>query len=98
MLRSVLTESDQCSGYSQSDLLFVLFEYLQLVPELLSSLEADSEEQEDVIDPGDHGFRLVPVELGHVGLGIGHNMVDGEDQLEALQVKAQGQLRGNGRY
>ena len=61
MLRSVLTESDQCSGYGQSDLLFVLFEHLQLVSELLCSLEADSEEQQDVVDPGNHALRLVSV-------------------------------------
>ena len=50
------------SGHRQSDLLLVLLEDLQLVLQLLGGLEADGEEEEDVVDPGDDTLRLVPVE------------------------------------
>ena len=49
------------SGHRQSDLLLVLFEHLQLVLQLLGSLETDGEEQEDIVDPGDHTLSLVSV-------------------------------------
>ena len=49
------------SGYRQSDFLLVLLEDLQLVLQLLGSLETDGEEQEDIVDPGDHTLSLVSV-------------------------------------
>ena len=85
MLRCVLTESDQCSGYGQSDLLFVLFEHLQLVSELLGSLEAHSEQQEDIIDPGHHALCLVSVKPGDSL--VSDHVVNCEYQLPGLKVE-----------
>ena len=47
----------------QPDLLLVLLEDIQLVPQLLSCLKGDSDQQEDVIDPEDHKLGLVSAKL-----------------------------------
>jgi hypothetical protein len=45
----------------QPDLLLVLLQDIQLVPQLMSCLQGDGEQQEDVIDPEDHTLGLVSV-------------------------------------
>jgi len=45
----------------QSYFLFVLLENVQLVPQLLRSLQGHGQKQEDIIHPGNHTVCLVPV-------------------------------------
>lgn len=61
-----------------------------LVSKLLSQLHGYREEQEDIIYPRDCALRLVPHESRHVL--VVDDVVDGQDQLEALQVEGQGQF------
>ena len=46
---------------TEPDLLLVLLEDVQLVSELLGGLQRHGEQQQHVIDPGDHTLRLVSV-------------------------------------
>ena len=47
--------------FAEPDLLLVLLEDVQLVPELLGGLQGHGEQQQHIIDPGDHTLRLVSV-------------------------------------
>ena len=84
------------SGHRQSDFLLVLLEDLQLVLQLLGGLEADGEEEEDVVDPGDDTLRLVSVKPGHAL--VRHHVVHREYQLPGLKVEGDCHLPGQGRH
>ena len=69
MTRTVKELVDKCyyrmypvsSLLTEPDLLLVLLEDVQLVSELLGGLQRHGEQQQHVIDPGDHTLRLVSV-------------------------------------
>lgn len=58
--------------------------------QLLGGLHSDREEEQDLVNPGNDALGLVAVEFRDTL--VVDDVVNGEDQLPALEVEAQGQV------
>jgi len=80
------------SWNGESDLLLVLLEDPKFVPKLLGGLKTHCEEQQYIIDPGDHTLRLVSVKPRHAL--VRHHVIHCEYELPGLQVEGDGHFPG----